>query len=194
VFDEVNGLPLHPLAVHASVVLIPLAALLGILFVIPRTRAWASWPLLLVSLGCVASVFVSRQSGQALANHANLQGKAAELLDEHKSRANQLWIFIIIFAVIAVAAFLLSRAERRTPRDDGADRDGRLSTHERSTSSASESNNSSGRSGLAILNVVVSVLLVVGAIGVAYQTYRVGDIGSRMLWNPDGSQDFSSSD
>ena len=38
-FDEFNGLPLHPLAVHAVVALIPLSALLGVLFAVPRTRS-----------------------------------------------------------------------------------------------------------------------------------------------------------
>ena len=57
--DTVNGLPLHPLTVHATVVLVPLLALLGVLFVIPRIREWARWPLGLVAVAAAASTYVS---------------------------------------------------------------------------------------------------------------------------------------
>jgi len=56
--DTLNGLPLHPLAVHAPVVLIPLAALLGVTFAVPALRAWSRWPLALVSLGAAVAAFV----------------------------------------------------------------------------------------------------------------------------------------
>ena len=40
--NDFNGLPLHPLIVHATVVIIPLAALTVILFAVwPRFRSWA---------------------------------------------------------------------------------------------------------------------------------------------------------
>ena len=34
------------------------------------------------------------------------------------------------------------------------------------------------------MSAVVSVVLVVAAGGVAYQTYRVGELGSKAVWNP----------
>ena len=55
-FHEIGGLPLHPLAVHAAVVSVPLAALLGILFAVPRTRAWSRIPFALVSIGAAGAV------------------------------------------------------------------------------------------------------------------------------------------
>ncbi|MBA2717478.1 MAG: hypothetical protein H0U51_10575, partial [Propionibacteriales bacterium] len=39
---------------------------------------------------------------------------------------------------------------------------------------------------------VVSVLLVIAAAGVAFQTYRVGDVGARAVWNPTGEVDYGS--
>lgn len=157
-FDEVDGLPLHPLAVHASVVLIPLAALLAILFVVPRTRAWARLPLLLVSLGSVLSVFVTRESGFKLKDHlAESRFPYMKLIEEHQSRANLLFVLVIIFAVVAIAAYVLSaRADLNRA-----------------------------------VSASLSVLLVVGAVALAVQTYRVGELGSRIVWNPDGKQDFS---
>jgi hypothetical protein len=63
-FDKIGDLPLHPLVIHAVVVGIPLAALLAVLFAIPRTREWARWPLAIVVVGATAVTFIARQSGQ----------------------------------------------------------------------------------------------------------------------------------
>ncbi len=158
-FSQFNGLPVHPLAVHAAVVLVPLAALLGILYAVPRTRAWSRLPLLLVSLAALISVFVSKQSGEPLERKLNLQGAAHDLIEQHKQRADVLFVVMIVFTVLAVAAYALPRFTQ--------------------TSS--------------LVTNGLAVLLVIGAIGVAFQTYRVGDVGARAVWNPGGTVDFGSS-
>ena len=65
-FDQLNGMPLHPLIIHAPVIGIPLAFLLAVLFAFPRTRAWARWPLLVTVLGATAGTFTARESIKAL--------------------------------------------------------------------------------------------------------------------------------
>jgi uncharacterized membrane protein YphA (DoxX/SURF4 family) len=161
-FSEIGGLPLHPLAVHAAVVAIPLSALLAVLFVIPRTHRWARLPLALVSVGALISVFVSRQSGQALEDNllkkGALAGPAKDWIDIHYERAYDLWLMMIAFTIIAVIAYVLSRNAERYKGP---------------------------------LAIVVSVLLIVGAGAIAFQVYRVGDAGSKAVWNPDGNQDYS---
>jgi hypothetical protein len=157
-FNQFNGLPLHPLAIHATVVFVPLAALMGVLFAIPRTHAWSRLPLLLLSLGSVVSCFVSRQSGLALQSKLQLQGAPGDLINTHRHLANQLVVLMLIFAVIAVAAYVVSRTPDAHPT----------------------------------MMKVVSVLLVIGSLAVAYQTYRVGDVGARALWNPTGQVDYGS--
>ena len=157
-FTEIHGLPVHPLAVHGAVVLVPLAALMGILFAIPKTRAWSRWPLLLVSLGAVGAVFVARQSGFKLKEHlAASNFPYMNLIATHQSRAKVLFIFVIVFALLAIAAFVLTRS---------AD-----------TSQA--------------VVTTLSVLLVIGAVVIAFQTYRVGELGSKIVYNPDGNVNFS---
>lgn len=161
-FDEINGLPVHALVVHAAVVLVPLAALLGVLFVVPYTRAWSRTPLLLVSLGAAASVYVSRESGFKLQEALGLNSGNADprvaLIVEHQKRADLLLQVTLAFAAVAVVAFVLSR---RPSSFEGP------------------------------VALVVMALLVIGAAGVAFQTYRVGDIGARAVWNPTGKTSFS---
>lgn len=151
-FHEIGGLPVHPLAVHAAVVSVPLAALLGILFAIPRTRAWARVPLALVSVGAAAAVFVARQSGKDLEETLGLTGgNSAEvaLVRTHAGRANVLMVMVVIFAVLAVAAFLVSRDRRRFQ---------------------------------GTLAAAVCAAVVVASVAIAFQCYRVGDSGARAVW------------
>jgi len=108
-FSEIDGLPLHPLVVHAAVVLVPLAALMGFLFAVPRTRAWARLPLLLVALAAAGSTFLAKLSGENLEEVLELGGKPATLIEEHESRANVLLILVLVFAVAAVLAFVVTR-------------------------------------------------------------------------------------
>lgn len=161
-FDEIRGLPVHPLAVHAAVVLVPLAALLAVLFVIAKTRAWARLPFPLVAVGAALAVYVSKLSGQnfRVALYVNGDHEVDERVAAHASAANLLFIMMLVFAALAVVAFVL---ERRTDPFEGP------------------------------VAVVVSVLLVVGAGVVAFQTLRVGELGAKAVWNPTGDVRFTSS-
>jgi uncharacterized membrane protein len=156
-FTEIHGLPVHPLAVHGAVVLVPLAALMGVLFAIPKTRAWSRLPLLLTSLAAVGAVFVARQSGFKIKAHLLASDfPYKNLIAQHQSRAKVLFIIVIIYALVAIAAYVLTR---------------------------------SGEPSRAVA-ITLSVVLVVGAGAIAFQTYRVGELGSKIVYNPDGNVDF----
>lgn len=162
--SQFNGLPTHVLALHAAVVMVPLAALLGVLFAVPRTRAWSRVPLVIVAFGAVVAVFVARQTGQQFRNvliaHQVLtaQSPATALVRVHAQRAGVLLFATVGYAALAILAFFVSRR--------------------------------GSRSGM--LTTIVAVLVVLGAAGVAFQTYRVGDVGARAVWNPDGTTNFGS--
>ncbi len=150
--DTVNGLPLHPLTVHAAVVLIPLASLLGIVYAVPPLRNWARWPLALVAVAAAGATFVSVQAGEAFEEALGLEGPAQELIERHEELGKQLLLMVAGYAVVAVAAALLA--------------------------------------GRGALTVVLSVVLVVGAVAIGVQSYRVGELGSQAVWNP-GDADYS---
>ena len=66
-FDTFGGLPVHPLAVHGAVVLLPLSALaLALLIFVPKWRK-SFFPLTLIGLG-LSTVFtyIAMESGEAL--------------------------------------------------------------------------------------------------------------------------------
>jgi hypothetical protein len=170
-FDSIAGLPLHALVIHVVVISIPLATLLALLFVFPRTRNWARWPLALVALGAAASTYVAKQSGLALEHALKIQvgvGPVGTIIAKHSQLANQLFIIMIVFAVVAVASsFLVTRGRPA----------GKAST---------------ATGGQRVLNIGLPIALVIVALVAAFQVYRVGDLGARAVWNPTGTQTFSS--
>ena len=67
-FDLINGIPLHPLVVHAAVVLVPLSAL-GVLLMaaVPRFSRKLGWLVVLGALAATGACFVAKLAGQQLA-------------------------------------------------------------------------------------------------------------------------------
>ena len=53
---EINGLPLHPLVVHAAVIFGPIAALTALAFLVPRWRLRLRWPMVGLALVATASI------------------------------------------------------------------------------------------------------------------------------------------
>lgn len=79
-FDQVGGLPLHPLVVHFAVVVVPVAALGVIaLVLIPALRRNYSLPILLALVVSLPISFVAQQSGEALAERLYEPERHSEL-------------------------------------------------------------------------------------------------------------------
>ena len=70
---EINGVPLHPLVVHAVVVFVPLAALGALAMAVPKWRWLARWPTLLVTLGATAATYVATLTGEDLEEDRGLE-------------------------------------------------------------------------------------------------------------------------
>jgi hypothetical protein len=167
VFDEIGDMPLHPLVTHAPVIGIPLAVLLALLFLFPRTRNWARWPLALTVLGSTATVFVSRESGEALQRSLNIQpgNPVGDLIAEHSRLADQLFYIMLGYSALTVVTVFFVR--RRAVATGDADAAAKPRT---------------GPLGLILMLLVLAASAVA-----ALWTVRVGDIGARAVWNPTGT-------
>jgi hypothetical protein len=108
VFDTVLGLPIHALVVHGVVVLLPLMAVItAVVAFVPRWRAAAAWPVVVIDAGMVAMTFVARQSGQAL--QARLGGRIGQ---EHAAIGrNLIWFALAMFLASLVVA-VMRRSQR----------------------------------------------------------------------------------
>jgi len=93
-FDTIAGLPLHPLVVHATEVLVPTAALVVALAALwPPFRRWARFLPVGLALAALALVPISVQSGEALRERV----KDSALISTHADLAEGLlpWIFVL---------------------------------------------------------------------------------------------------
>jgi hypothetical protein len=101
---EINGLPLHPLVVHAAVVFGPLASLAALAYVLlPSWRDRLRWPMLGLAVMAGAAIVAAYLTGNSfLAGRPALRGSAA--VELHRQRAVRLLWVTIAFSVAAVAA------------------------------------------------------------------------------------------
>ena len=108
---EINGLPLHPLVVHAAVVLGPLGALAAVAYVaLPRWRDRLRWPMVVLALLAVASIVAAYYTGKSFFNSRPPEIQAAPLVVTHQHLAQQLFWITLAFGVVAVvSAWLATR-------------------------------------------------------------------------------------
>ncbi len=98
--DTVFGLPIHPLIVHATVVVVPTAALAVALYAAwPRFRAWSRWGPLALALAAVVLTPLSTSSGESLEHRVG----GSRLVEEHSELADMLIWWVIPLAVLAAA-------------------------------------------------------------------------------------------
>lgn len=105
-FDTIDGLPIHPLAVHGAVVLLPLSALaLAVLIFVPKWRK-AYLPLTVGALAVsTALAYVAKESGEALSERIGEPQTHAELGEILFPAAAGL-------TALAVAFYFLQRKDR----------------------------------------------------------------------------------
>jgi len=106
VLDTIFGLPVHPLIVHATVVIVPTTTFLVALAALyPRFRAWIGpVPALAALLSCVL-VPLSTGSGEELQSHVG----ETSLVEKHAELADTLIWFVIPLAAVAVVGYWMQR-------------------------------------------------------------------------------------
>jgi uncharacterized membrane protein YdcZ (DUF606 family) len=151
--SSVFGLPTHALLVHATVVLVPLAALAVLLH--------ASWPEARRRLGAVTPLLagvallltpLSTDSGEILEH----QLRHNRLIERHAQLADGLLPWTIGLFVVAVGLWLL---DRRRARAGTAPSEPRW------------------------LPIVAGVLALIAVVGVVQQVVRVGHAGAQATWD-----------
>lgn len=114
-FNTIAGIPAHPLFVHLSVVAIPVAAVLALIWAArPHMRALGTTTTTL-SLVSIASAFISRASGEALMEAQGLTEANPGELGPHLFYANLLTGSIIVMAALAVVFWLMNRSSKASP-------------------------------------------------------------------------------
>lgn len=107
---EINGVPIHPLVVHAAVVFGPLAALSAIAYSVWGARRdqlrWVTLVLVVIAFLSIWAAFFSGNNFYASDRFANFRGDAKDRIEHHKSLAYTLrWITTGFFLVTVLAVW-----------------------------------------------------------------------------------------
>ena len=159
-FDLINGLPIHPLVVHAVVVLLPLGILGTIAIAVrPAWRKAHGWLVVGITAAATVLIPVATSSGEDLEKRVGDPGEHAELGDQ------LIWFAIPLLVLVAVLVYLDRRGARLTAEPVATEQAGQ---HAATTGSRALTS--------------VAVLAVVASLAAGVQVYRVGDSGARAAW------------
>jgi hypothetical protein len=100
---EINGLPLHPLVVHAAVVFGPLAALAALGYLVPRWRGTLRWPMVGLAVVATGAIVITYLSGGDLLD-SKPELKQLPQIQTHRDRAELLLWAILQFGAVAIVA------------------------------------------------------------------------------------------
>lgn len=111
--DTFQGLPVHALVVHATVVVLPLAAIsVALAAVYPRFRAWAGPGPVILGVLAVVLVPITTSSGDKLKDKVDPGPTCKGLhdaIENHEHLAEWLIWLVIPLAVLAIVSYFLHR-------------------------------------------------------------------------------------
>jgi uncharacterized membrane protein len=176
VFDLVNGIPAHPLFVHAPLVLISLTLVLGLVYaVVPPWRRRVDWALVLLAFAGPVSALLATESGDRLTERLG----ASAAIDRHAAFGEvtrNLAAAMLVVVVLLVATDRLRAARKR---------------RRRALAEGDEPGAPARRTGggvWTVVSVVLSVVLLgLGGVTGAY-LFNTGDTGARMVWEGVGGR------
>ncbi len=156
----INGLPMHPLLVHAAVVFVPVAAILALIGAVwpaARRKMGIVTPILATAAAFAAAL--TQQAGEALGE--TVQQTALIKAHMEGGEAATPWIALLFFATWVQWAWFAFAKKRY----------------------AEGSKAMIGATAAKVLPVVVAVLVVIGAVGSAASIYVIGEAGAKAVWS-----------
>ncbi|WP_306211316.1 DUF2231 domain-containing protein [Actinoplanes sp. RD1] len=154
-FDQINGLPVHALVLHAAVVFVPLLALAAIVYaLVPRWRSKLGWAAIFLAVVAPLSTYAAVASGGKLRDRLagmGMQGEAMEKIDDHMGYGQlTLWVALALGVVTLVMVILtLRRPARRLPL---------------------------------VGDIAFAVVMIALAAASGYFVFKTGDTGAQAVW------------
>lgn len=152
-FLEILGLPMHPVAVHAPVVLVPLLVLGALVYaVVPRLRGYVGWAAVLLAVAAPLSTVTAKLSGEA---YRDVLYGTAPLPDDHPIEVHSGYGDLVMWTSIGLGATTLALALLRRGGGGGQIRQW--------------------------LNWLLAGVVVVLAVLLSYYVFQVGHSGAEMV-------------
>ncbi|MEV1108148.1 DUF2231 domain-containing protein [Micromonospora sp. NPDC049751] len=157
-FEEFQGIPAHPLVLHAAVVFVPLLALLAIGYaLVAPIRPHTRWVLALLAVGAPICALLAKLTGDAfferLRSANRVTPEFVPKLEAHQDFGDMTLYATIALGIVALALvrFVPPRAAESVPANRA-------------------------------VTVALQVLSVVAAAAAVYYVVRTGDSGAKAVW------------
>ncbi|MEU7923813.1 DUF2231 domain-containing protein [Micromonospora sp. NPDC049801] len=157
-FEEFQGIPAHPLVLHAAVVFVPLLALLAIGYaLVAPIRPHTRWVLALLAVGAPICALLAKLTGDAfferLRSANRVTPEFVPKLEAHQDFGDMTLYATIALGIVALALvrFVPPRAVEGVPANRA-------------------------------VTVALQVLSVVAAAVAVYYVVRTGDSGAKAVW------------
>jgi hypothetical protein len=180
-FEEVLGIPAHPLLVHAAVVFVPLQILAAFAYaIVPYVRRLIAW--LVVALAVVAplAALFSKLSGDAfrarLIRNGTVGQPVLDKISQHSSYGNNTLYFSIGLSVAMLALVAVQVLRSRRPATAGAA--GAAAGDGEEAHKADQP----AKGWIVVAAVLTVAVLVVGAF-TGYYVFKTGDTGAHIVWS-----------
>ncbi|MDG4768106.1 hypothetical protein O7632_29040 [Solwaraspora sp. WMMD406] len=154
--EEIQGIPAHPLVVHAAVVFVPLLVLGALVYgLVPRLRRRIGWAVALLAVVAPIAAGLATTTGEALQQDLVERGYPAQILDqvaEHQRYGDLTFWFSLGLALATGLLIFLTSARGRATKAPGW------------------------------LTIALVVVVVALAGMTAVYTYLAGDSGAQAVW------------
>lgn len=109
-FEEIVGLPMHPLVVHAAVVFVPLLIVASLVYaLVPKLRARLAWVAVTLAVIAPLTAAVAVLSGDAFQQRRGLLLEGG-LADHRNLGYTTLWLTLLLAVVTLALVWTRSRA------------------------------------------------------------------------------------
>ena len=114
-FDEFFGVPMHPFAVHAPIVLLPIVAVVAVAFMVRDDwRQRTGWIMPAAVCALAAMLLVARESGESAVEAQNVFGD----ITRHEELGNQTFVITLVWFVATVGLVVWDRRTAPAPSND----------------------------------------------------------------------------
>ena len=169
-FEEIGGIPMHPLLIHAAVVFVPLLALAAIGYAfVPFLRPHLRWALAGLAVVAPGAAWFARLSGNAFFDRGverkQITAEFVPVIEEHQNFGNMTSYYVTALGVLALVLVYLV-----APRTVAA------------VGSLGTAGGPAWRASPVLRWIVAVAVAVVGAISM-YYVFRTGDSGAHAVWD-----------
>jgi hypothetical protein len=165
VFEEILGIPAHPLIIHAAVVFVPLQVLGALVYAfLPRWRHHVIWAVAALVVVAPGAALLAKLSGDALrarlVRRNEVSPESLTAIDTHRSYGTMTVYLTAGLSVLMIIMLLAQRAAAKATTSGLLIQPG----------------------GSMVLGVLLSILVVVGAVATGYYIFKTGDTGAHVVW------------